>query len=232
MKWVNWNALLTRVPLILTFDLHLWPWIFKVKLYLGNGCPDCHGTKGTGVNMMPWCETLRKWVNWTLRWLGVPLTLIFDLQFARSNCISGMGGLLIMERKRRESKGCPDVKHWGNESTGRCPDRGTFDLCLWSSIFKVKLYLGNGRPDYHGMKGMGVNRMPWCKRQPLCDLEAEETVRDRGDLRRQRFRRLILVHNSNEILRCYFVGPCDKDLILWCVKLSLPYESAYTVKDP
>ena len=51
-------------------DLDLWPWIFKVKLHLGNGRPDCHGTKGTGVDRMLWCETLRKWVNWTLRWLG------------------------------------------------------------------------------------------------------------------------------------------------------------------
>ena len=31
------KATLTRVPLTLTFDLDLWPWIFKVKLYLGNG---------------------------------------------------------------------------------------------------------------------------------------------------------------------------------------------------
>ena len=132
--------MLTRVPLTLTFDLDLWPWIFKVKLYLGNGRPDCHWTKGTAVDRMPWCETVRKWVNWTLHWLGYygpwPLTLDFQ---------------------------------------------------------GVKLYLGNGRPDCHGTKGMGVNRMPWCKRKPLCDLEAEEIVRDQGDLRCRRFRRLILV---------------------------------------
>ena len=69
-----------------------------------------------------------------------------------------------------------------------------FGLCLWPWIFKVKLYLGNGRPDCHGTKGMGVNRMPWCKRQPLCDLETEETVRDQGNLRCWRFCRLILVY--------------------------------------
>ena len=39
------DATLTRVPLTLTFDFHL-----KVKLYLGNGRPDSHGTKGTGVD--------------------------------------------------------------------------------------------------------------------------------------------------------------------------------------
>ena len=53
------------------------------------------------------------------------------------------------------------------------------------------------RPDCHGTTGMGVNRMPWCKRQPLCDLEAEENVRDRDDLRCRRFRRLILVRSGS-----------------------------------
>ena len=115
------DAPLTRGPLTLTFDLGLWPWIFEVKLYIGNGRPNCHGTKGRGVNRMPWCETLRKWVNWMLRWPGY----------------------------------------------------------LWPWIFKVKLYIGNGRPDCHGTKGRGVDSMPWCKTQPLCDLEAEDSVRDR-----------------------------------------------------
>ena len=41
----------------------------------------------------------------------VPVTLTFDLEFSRSNCISGMGGPIVMERKGRESIGCPDVKH-------------------------------------------------------------------------------------------------------------------------
>ena len=54
---------------------------------------------------------------------------------------------------------------------------------LWPWILKVKLYLGNGRPDCHGTKGTGVDRVPWCETQPLCDLEAEDTVRDLGDLR-------------------------------------------------
>ena len=42
---------------------------------------------------------------------GVPLTLTFDLEFSRSNCIPEMGGLIVMERKGRESIGCPDVKY-------------------------------------------------------------------------------------------------------------------------
>ena len=42
---------------------------------------------------------------------GLSLTLTFDLEFSRSNGISGTGGPIVMERKRRESIGCPDVKH-------------------------------------------------------------------------------------------------------------------------
>ena len=45
----------------------------------------------------------------------VPLTLTFDLdfdlEFLWSNCISGMGGPIVMERKGRDSIGCPDMKH-------------------------------------------------------------------------------------------------------------------------
>ena len=92
--------------------LDLWPWIFKVKLYLGTGRPDCHGTIGARIDRMPWCETLYKWVNRTLCWLGYfwP-TFTFDLEFSKSNCISGMGGPIVMEQKGGESMGCPDVKH-------------------------------------------------------------------------------------------------------------------------
>ena len=73
---------LTRVSLTLTCDLDRWPWIFKLKLYLGNGRPDCDGTKGTGVDRMPGCETLRKLVNCTLRWPGYlwPWPLTKNLQ--------------------------------------------------------------------------------------------------------------------------------------------------------
>ena len=27
-------------------------------------------------------------------------------------------------------------------------------------------------------EGMGVDRMPWCETQPLCDVETQDTVRD------------------------------------------------------
>ena len=60
--------------------------------------------------------TKRKWVNWMLRWLGYLwpwlLTLTVDLEFSRSNWISGMGGPIVMEWKGRESIRCPDVKHY------------------------------------------------------------------------------------------------------------------------
>ena len=41
----------------------------------------------------------------------VPLTLSFDLEFSRTNCISEMGGQIVMERKGLVLIGCPDVKH-------------------------------------------------------------------------------------------------------------------------
>ena len=49
------DATLTRIPSALTFDLDLWK--FKVKLYLGNGRLDGHGTKAKGVIRIPWCKT-------------------------------------------------------------------------------------------------------------------------------------------------------------------------------
>ena len=106
-KWVNWMlcwlGYLWPWPLTLTIGLDLWPWIFKVRLYLGIGRPDYHGMKGTGVDRMPWCETLRKWVNWTLHWLGY--------------------------------------------------------LWLLPWIFKVKVYLLNGRADCHGTKWPVAGKM-------------------------------------------------------------------------
>ena len=66
----------------------------------------------------------RKWVNWMLCWLEYlwpwPLTL--------NLCMLGMGGPIVIEQKGWELIGCPDVKHYGNESSGCCTDWGTFDL--------------------------------------------------------------------------------------------------------
>ena len=54
------GAMVTGVPLTLTFDLGF----FKVKMYLENGRPDCHGTKRTGVDrlsrnlLITMCDTI------------------------------------------------------------------------------------------------------------------------------------------------------------------------------
>ena len=152
------DATLTRVPLTLTFDFHLWPWIFKVKLYLGNGRPDSHGTEGTGVDGIPWCETLRKWVKWTLCWLGYlwpwPLTLNFQGQIVSREWEVRLHGAKGTGVDRMSW--CETLRKWVN-----------WTLCwlgyLGPWIFKVKLYLGNARPNCHETKGAGVDRMP----QPL-----------------------------------------------------------------
>ena len=85
MEMSQLDATLTRVTLTLIFDLDLWPWIFMVKPYLGNRRPDCHGAKGTGVDRMPWCETLQKWVNWMLRWLRYLWPWIFKVKLYLGN---------------------------------------------------------------------------------------------------------------------------------------------------
>ena len=198
----------------------LWPWIFNVKLYLGNGRPDCHGTKGTGVDRMPWYETLRKWVNWTLHRLGYlwPWPWIFK-------------GKLYLRNGRSD---CHGTKWTGVDRMTWCETLRKWVIWmlrwlgyLWPWIVKVKLYLGNGRPECHGTKGRGMpwcetlrkrvnrtprwlgyfwplgwesDRMPWRKRQPLCDLEAEETDWDQGDLRCRRFRRLVLVLKNSTLI--------------------------------
>ena len=85
------DVALTGVPLTLTFDFDIWPWILKVKLYLGNGRPDCHRTKGTGVDRMPWCEAqplgdprqrILLWTGW-LKVSAFPSTCLVDDIFVK-----------------------------------------------------------------------------------------------------------------------------------------------------
>ena len=104
---------------------------------------------------------------WMLHWLGCLWTWTLTLNF-KDTLYLGNGRPDFMERQGRESKGCLDVKHYGNESTGRW---GIFDLDLWPWIFEVKLYLGFGRPGNHGTKGTGFDITPWCDSSsyiPLC----------------------------------------------------------------
>ena len=96
----------------------------------------------------------------------VPLTLTFDLEFSRSNCISGMGGPIVMEWKEWESIGCPDVKHYENESTGCCADWVPLTLNFQGQIVS---------PEWEALLSWNErDRMPWCKTQPQCDPEAED----------------------------------------------------------
>ena len=102
------DATLTMVPLTLTltFDLKLsrsncisgvgGPIVIQLKRRESIECPD--------VN-------IKEMSQLDAALTGIPLSLIFDLEISRSNGISGMGGLIVMEPKRRESIGCPDVKH-------------------------------------------------------------------------------------------------------------------------
>ena len=102
---------------------------------------------------------------------GVPLTLTFDLEFPMWNCISGMGGpivIMVMEQKGQELIGS-----W----TLTSPMTLTLDFCL---IFNVGQFLRNERPHWHGTKRTGGMGCYTCY-DPLSDLEAEDTVRDWGD---------------------------------------------------
>ena len=145
-----------------TLTIYLWPWHLtsncQVQIVSGNGRLACHGTKGMGVDRMPWCETLRKWVNWMLRWLGYLWPWICKVTLN-----SGNG-----------KPNCHEMKGTGVDRMPWCEPLmkwvywalcwlGYFDLDLWPWIFKIKLYLGNGRLACHETNGTGVNKMPWCK---------------------------------------------------------------------
>ena len=104
------DTTLTRVPLTLTFDFH-----FKVKLYLGKWRPDSHGTKGTEVDGIPWCKTLRKWVNWTLCWLGYIWTWHLTLTF-RDQVVSREWEARLSWSERDKSR--LDVLVWNTKEMG------------------------------------------------------------------------------------------------------------------
>ena len=88
---------------------------------------------------------------WTLT-PTMTLTLDFQVKFWKA-CISGTGGPIDMEWKRRESLGCWTLYV-------------TLNFDFSSQILK-KPYLRNWRVCWPGMKGMWVDKML----DPLCDLE-------------------------------------------------------------
>ena len=118
--------------------------IFK-KSYLNSDMADWHGMKGMWVDRMldPCCDFQRS---------PRPCSWIFIVKFWKC-CISGMGGLIEMEQKGCESIGC--YTHFVTFNFWAQP-------WPWPWIFKVKFWksrIWNGVADWHGMKGMWVDKV-------------------------------------------------------------------------
>ena len=141
---------------------YLWPWIFKVILCLGNGRPHCHGTKGTGVDMMPWCETFRKWVHWMLHWLEYvwpwPLTLNFQGQIVTREWEAPLSW-----NERDVSR--LDALIWNTK------EKSNWTLCwlgyLWPWLltlnFQGQIVSREWEAWLTWTERAGVDRMPWCE---------------------------------------------------------------------
>ena len=124
-------------------------------LYLRNGRADWHGTKGMWIDRMlhPFCDFQRSPHPWPWPW-------IFKVKFWKSH-ISGMGRPIDMELK-----GCESIECWTHAVTFN--GHLTHDLYLGFSRSNFeKSYLINGMADWHGMKGMWVDRMLHL----LCDFQ-------------------------------------------------------------
>ena len=161
------------------------------KLYLGNGRLDCLGTKGTGVDRMPWCETLRKLVGWMLRWLEYlwpwPLTLKFYGQIvsweweARMSW-NGMG------RSRF------DALMWNTKAMSQLDTAltGVYLALTFNLEFSgLNCISGMGRlvvMEQNGWESIGCLEM---KHNHYVTSRQRDTVRDQGDLWCRRFRRLV-----------------------------------------
>ena len=112
---------------------------------------DWHGIKGMWVDIIldPCCDLQCPPHPWPWPW-------IFKVKLWKY-CISGMGGPIDMERKGCESIGCYTHCDW----TFTSPMALTLEF--QGQILK-KSYLRNGMADWHGMKGMWVERImdPCC----------------------------------------------------------------------
>ena len=130
----------------LTLTLDFQGQILKM-LYLRNGRADWHGTKGMWIDRMlhPLCDFQHSPHPWPWPW-------IFKVKFWKSH-ISGMGWPIDMELKGCELIEC-------------CTHAVTFNGHLTHQILK-KSYLRNGMADWHGTKGMWVDRLL----QLLCDFQ-------------------------------------------------------------
>ena len=122
------------------------------KSYLRNGMADWHGIKEVWVDRIldPCCDFQFTPHPWPWPW-------IFKVKFWKC-CISGMGGSIDMERK-----GCETIGSYTHFVTLNFHLNHGIDLDFQGQILK-KSYLRNGMADWHGMKGMWVDRMldPCC----------------------------------------------------------------------
>ena len=121
------------------------------KSYLRNGMADWHGTKGMWVDRMldPCCDFQCPPHPWPWPW-------IFKVKFWKCS-ISGMGWPIDMELKGCELIGC--YTHFVTFK---------FDLNLeFSRSNFEKIVYQDGMADWHGMKGMWVDRML----DPCCDFQ-------------------------------------------------------------
>ena len=156
MLWLS----MSTSPMTLTLDFQ-GP-ILKM-LYLRYGRADWHGTKGVWVDRM--LHLLSDFQRSPHPW---PSPWIFKVKFWKS-CISGMGWPIDMELK-----GCESIKCWTHVVTFNVHLTHDLDLGFSRSNSLKMLYLRNGRPDWHGTKGMWVDRMshqlfdfqPWLQRWP------------------------------------------------------------------
>ena len=178
----------------LTLTLDFQGQILKM-LYLRNGGPDWHGTKGMWIDRMlhPFCDFQHSPYPWPWPWIfkvkfwkshisgmgwpidmelmgcesiescthavtfNVHLTHDLDLGFSRSNFENAvsqeMEGSIDMERK-----GCESIWCYTHFVTFNIPLTHDLDLGFQGQILK-KSYLRNGMADWHGIKGMWVDRM-------------------------------------------------------------------------
>ena len=124
-------------------------------LYLRNGRADWQGTKAMWIDRMlhPLCDCQHSPHPWPWPW-------IFKVKIWKSR-ISGMGWPIDMEWKGCESIGC-----YTHFVTLNVPSPMTLTLDFQGQILKM-LYLRNGRADWHGTKGIWVDRML----DPCCDFQ-------------------------------------------------------------
>ena len=117
------------------------------KSYLRNGMADWHGRKGMWVDRMlhPLCDFQCRLHPWPWPW-------IFKVKFWKC-CISGMGGQIDMDERDLSRQNVGPML-WLSMFTSSM----TFTLDFRGQILK-KSYLRNGMADWHGTKGMWVDRM-------------------------------------------------------------------------